>query len=148
MVSSQARLAVFGVALHALLIYAMFDVHFLTPLVHGMEPTTADFAAPASRLRRALDAVSHKSLRAFAWALTLAGFKRAGATLALALVFLKSNNASVAAQFRVPTSTYELHCVRPGLVGGAVHRHVQPDGRGHDAAADPPGALWVSLLRG
>ena len=50
MVSSQARLAVFGVALHALLIYAMFDVHFLTPLVHGMEPTTADFAAPASRL--------------------------------------------------------------------------------------------------
>ena len=43
------------------------------------------FAAPASRLRRALDAVSHKSLRAFAWALTLAGFKRAGATLALAL---------------------------------------------------------------
>ena len=40
MVSSQARLAVFGVALHALLIYAMFDVHFLTPLVHGMEQTT------------------------------------------------------------------------------------------------------------
>ena len=50
MVSSQTRLAVFGVALHALLIYAMFDVHFITPLVHGMEPTTADFAAPASRL--------------------------------------------------------------------------------------------------
>jgi hypothetical protein len=50
MVSSQTRLAVFGVALHALLIYAMFDVHFMTPLVHGMEPTTADFAAPASRL--------------------------------------------------------------------------------------------------
>lgn len=47
MVSSQTRLAVFGVALHALLIYAMFDVHFITPLVHGMEPTTADFAAPA-----------------------------------------------------------------------------------------------------
>ena len=40
----------------------------------------------------------------------------AGATLALALVFLKSNNASVAAQFRVPTSTYELHCVRPDLI--------------------------------
>lgn len=39
-----------------------------------------------------------------------------GATLALALVFLKSENASVAAQFRVPSTTYELHCVRPDLV--------------------------------
>ena len=46
----QTRLVVFGVALHALLIYAMFDVHFLTPLVHDIEPTKADFAAPASRL--------------------------------------------------------------------------------------------------
>ena len=42
----QTRLVVFGVALHALLIYAMFDVHFLTPLVHDIEPTKADFAAP------------------------------------------------------------------------------------------------------
>ena len=53
MISSQTRqtrLVVFGVALHALLIYAMFDVHFLTPLVHDIEPTIADFAAPASRL--------------------------------------------------------------------------------------------------
>merc|ERR1711965_1164369 len=40
----------------------------------------------------------------------------AGATLALGLIFLKSNNASVAAQFRVPNSTYELHCVRPDLI--------------------------------
>ena len=40
----------FGVMLHALLIYAMFDVHFLTPLVHNIEPTYVNFTAPASRL--------------------------------------------------------------------------------------------------
>jgi hypothetical protein len=46
----QARLVAFGIALHALLVYSIFDVHFLTPLVHGMEPATAHFAAPAKRL--------------------------------------------------------------------------------------------------
>ena len=50
MMSSQSRLMAFGVALHALLIYAMFDVHFITPLVHDVEPTAARFRAPASRL--------------------------------------------------------------------------------------------------
>ena len=48
--SSQNRLMAFGVMLHALLIYAMFDVHFLTPLVHNIEPTYVNFTAPASRL--------------------------------------------------------------------------------------------------
>ena len=43
---------------------------------------------------------------------TMGSLAASGATLALALIFLKSNNASVAAQFRVPASTYELHCVR------------------------------------
>jgi phosphatidylinositol glycan class N len=46
----KTRLVAFGIALHALLIYSIFDVHFLTPLVHGMAPAAADFAAPASRL--------------------------------------------------------------------------------------------------
>ncbi|KAL1503732.1 hypothetical protein AB1Y20_012203 [Prymnesium parvum] len=40
----------------------------------------------------------------------------AGATIALALIFIKSNNASIAAQFGVPNSTYMLHCVRPDLI--------------------------------
>jgi hypothetical protein len=31
------------------------------------------------------------------------------------LVFLKSNNASVAAQLRIPTSMFALHSVRPDL---------------------------------
>ena len=48
--SGQNRLVAFGVVLHALLIYAMFDVHFTSPLVHGIEPVTANFAGPASRL--------------------------------------------------------------------------------------------------
>ena len=46
---------------HALLIYAMFDVHFLTPLVHGMEPTSADFRR---RPRRRLVVIVADGLRA------------------------------------------------------------------------------------
>ncbi|EEH57651.1 ATP exporter family [Micromonas pusilla CCMP1545] len=48
--SARFRLVAFGVALHALLMYAMIDVHFATPLVHGMEPMSADFAPSAKRL--------------------------------------------------------------------------------------------------
>ena len=48
--SGQNRLVAFGIVLHALLVYAMFDVHFTSPLVHGIEPVTAAFAGPASRL--------------------------------------------------------------------------------------------------
>ena len=40
----------------------------------------------------------------------------AGATMALALIFLKTNNASVASQLRIPASLYSLSCVRPDLV--------------------------------
>ena len=40
----------------------------------------------------------------------------AGATMALALIFLKTNNASVASQLRIPASLYSLACVRPDLV--------------------------------
>ena len=40
----------------------------------------------------------------------------AGATLALGMTFMKSNNASVAAQLRIPDSMYALHCVRPDLI--------------------------------
>ena len=48
--SARFRLVAFGVALHALLMYAMIDVNFATPLVHGMEPMSADFAPSAKRL--------------------------------------------------------------------------------------------------
>ena len=40
----------------------------------------------------------------------------AGATLALGLMFLRTNNASVAAQLRIPLSLHALACVRPDLV--------------------------------
>ena len=40
----------------------------------------------------------------------------AGATLALGLIFLKSNNSSVAAQLRLPQTMFALHSVRPDLI--------------------------------
>jgi anaphase-promoting complex subunit 1 len=40
-----------------------------------------------------------------------------GATLALALMFLKTNDAAVAAAFAVPASAYALDLVRPDQVG-------------------------------
>ena len=46
----KLRLVLLGICLHALLIYSIFDIHFQTPLVHGMEPVQADFDAPAKRL--------------------------------------------------------------------------------------------------
>ena len=60
----------------------------------------------------------------------------AGATLALGLIFLKSGNASVAAQLRVPQTVYALHCVRPDLillrvVAGALHPAHELPGRVH-----------------
>ena len=40
----------------------------------------------------------------------------AGATLALGLTFLQTNNFAVAAQLRLPQSMYMLACVRPDLI--------------------------------
>jgi phosphatidylinositol glycan class N len=48
--SQKSRLVAFGVALHALLIYSIFDVHFLTPQVDGMQATAPEYEAPAKRL--------------------------------------------------------------------------------------------------
>ena len=57
----------------------------------------------------------------------------AGATLALGLTFLQTNNTAVAAQLRLPQSTYMLSCVRPDLIALRVIArnlilwdHVQP----------------------
>ena len=57
----------------------------------------------------------------------------AGATLALGLTFLQTNNTAVAAQLRLPQSMYMLSCVRPDLIALRVIArnlilwdHVQP----------------------
>lgn len=43
-------LVVLGVILHAVYMLSIFDIYFKTPLVHGMDPVTPRFAAPAKRL--------------------------------------------------------------------------------------------------
>lgn len=48
--SRKSRLVAFGVSLHALLIYSIFDVHFISPLVDTVEVPSVDFPAPAKRL--------------------------------------------------------------------------------------------------
>ena len=47
--------------------------------------TTRWVAVPAAKARRLLDAGAHRSLKSFAWGLSLAGFRRTGAALTLAL---------------------------------------------------------------
>jgi len=42
-------------------------------------------AVPVARLRRLCDAGAHRSLQSFAWTIRLAGFRRTGAALTLAL---------------------------------------------------------------
>ncbi|XP_047962307.1 GPI ethanolamine phosphate transferase 1 [Salvia hispanica] len=43
-------LVILGVALHAIYMLSIFDIYFKTPIVHGMEPVTPRFSAPAKRL--------------------------------------------------------------------------------------------------
>lgn len=43
-------LVVLGVVLHAVYMLSIFDIYFKTPIVHGMDPVTPRFQAPAKRL--------------------------------------------------------------------------------------------------
>lgn len=43
-------LVVLGVALHAVYMLSIFDIYFKTPIVHGMDPVTPRYSAPAKRL--------------------------------------------------------------------------------------------------
>ena len=43
-------LVVLGVVLHAIYMLSIFDIYFKTPIVHGMDPVTPRFKAPAKRL--------------------------------------------------------------------------------------------------
>ncbi|KAA8548057.1 hypothetical protein F0562_004682 [Nyssa sinensis] len=43
-------LVVLGVVLHAVYMLSIFDIYFKTPIVHGMDPVTPRFTAPAKRL--------------------------------------------------------------------------------------------------
>ncbi|XP_028771085.1 GPI ethanolamine phosphate transferase 1 isoform X1 [Neltuma alba] len=43
-------LVVLGVILHAVYMLSIFDIYFKTPIVHGIDPVTPRFTAPAKRL--------------------------------------------------------------------------------------------------
>ncbi|XP_020218410.1 GPI ethanolamine phosphate transferase 1 isoform X1 [Cajanus cajan] len=43
-------LVVLGVILHAVYMLSIFDIYFKSPIVHGVDPVTPRFAAPAKRL--------------------------------------------------------------------------------------------------
>ncbi|XP_022879422.1 GPI ethanolamine phosphate transferase 1 [Olea europaea var. sylvestris] len=43
-------LVVLGIILHAVYMLSIFDIYFKTPIVHGMDPVTPRFTAPAKRL--------------------------------------------------------------------------------------------------
>ncbi|KAM1015199.1 hypothetical protein ACFX1T_044909 [Malus domestica] len=43
-------LVVLGVVLHAVYMLSIFDIYFKSPIVHGMDPVTPRFSAPAKRL--------------------------------------------------------------------------------------------------
>lgn len=43
-------LVVLGVVLHAVYMLSIFDIYFKSPIVHGMDPVTPRFQAPAKRL--------------------------------------------------------------------------------------------------
>ncbi|XP_021905332.1 GPI ethanolamine phosphate transferase 1 [Carica papaya] len=43
-------LVILGVVLHAVYMLSIFDIYFKTPIVHGMDPVSPRFAAPAKRL--------------------------------------------------------------------------------------------------
>ncbi|XP_030954035.1 GPI ethanolamine phosphate transferase 1 isoform X2 [Quercus lobata] len=46
----ETWLVVLGVILHAVYMLSIFDIYFKTPIVHGMDPVTPRFNAPAKRL--------------------------------------------------------------------------------------------------
>lgn len=46
----ETWLVVLGVLLHAVYMLSIFDIYFKTPIVHGMDPVTPRFNAPAKRL--------------------------------------------------------------------------------------------------
>ena len=46
----ETWLVVLGVILHAVYMLSIFDIYFKTPIVHGMDPVTPRFNAPARRL--------------------------------------------------------------------------------------------------
>ncbi|XP_050271351.1 uncharacterized protein LOC126714970 [Quercus robur] len=46
----ETWLVVLGVILHAIYMLSIFDIYFKTPIVHGMDPVTPRFNAPAKRL--------------------------------------------------------------------------------------------------
>lgn len=54
-------LVVLGVVLHAVYMLSIFDIYFKTPIVHGMEPVTPRFEAPAKRLVLMVGTVSGAS---------------------------------------------------------------------------------------
>ena len=41
---------VLGVILHAVSMLSIFDIYFKSPIVHGVDPVTPRFSAPAKRL--------------------------------------------------------------------------------------------------
>nr|GME08456.1 GPI ethanolamine phosphate transferase 1 [Ipomoea batatas] len=43
-------LVVVGIVLHAVYMLSIFDIYFKTPIVHGMDPVTPRYSAPAKRL--------------------------------------------------------------------------------------------------
>lgn len=48
--TQEMWLVVLGVILHAVYMLSIFDIYFKTPIVHGMDPVTPRFDAPAKRL--------------------------------------------------------------------------------------------------
>jgi len=43
-------LILFGIFVHLIFFYSIFDIYFTSPLVHGMTPHSTQLAAPAKRL--------------------------------------------------------------------------------------------------